>query len=346
MRKILYLSFLGLIISCGTKETKKAENKLLQEIPTVELATVGLENLTSDITAAGVISSKSEKKLAFKTGGLIKNIYVSEGQTVKSGQLLAELDLSEINAGVNQAQIGLAKASRDFERVQKLFNENAATQTNLQDAQSGLDIAKQVVNAATFNQKLSKIYAPNGGVILKKLAETGELIAPFYPVFLLGSGDGTYMLNLGLTDKQIVKIKPGFTATVKIDAHPNEIFKAAVAQIAQTVNPATGTYEIELELAPTAKKLMSGFMATASISDKQYTPVLAVPVAALVEADLNMAFVFVYDASTKKVFKREIKIGKINGNFTEIISGLTAGEMVVVRGAGFLTDQMTVNIKK
>jgi RND family efflux transporter MFP subunit len=345
MKNLLYISLITMAWACGPKKQEKPKI-ILEEILPVQIAKIETKILSDEINSSGVLSSKSEIKLAFKTGGLIKKIYVQEGQYVKAGQILAELDLSEINASVGQAQIGLAKAQRDFDRAQKMYAEEAATKANVQDAQSGLEIAQQSIKAASFNRKLSKIIAPSNGVILKKIAEQGELITPFMPAFVLGSGAGTYVVNLGLTDKQIVKINKGDLAEIKLDAYPDEVFKATVSQISQTINPSTGTFEVELALAPTAKKLMSGFMASGIIKGKIGVKSLVVPVSALTEAEMGAAFVYVYDAQSQIAAKREIKIGKVFNSDVVLISGLKEGDMVITQGSGFVTDNQKVKVNR
>ncbi len=343
MKNICLASLLVFLCACGNKTTK-TNTQSTEEILPVQIAAIETKIISDEIISSGMLSSKSETKLAFKTGGLIKHIYVQEGQYVKAGQLLAELDLSEIDASVGQAQIGLAKAQRDYDRAQKMYTDEAATKTNVQDALSGLEIAQQGIKAASFNKKLSKIVAPSNGVILRKIVEQGELITPFMPAFVLGSGAGSYVVNLGLTDKQIVKVNKGDQADISLDAYPGETFKATVSQISQTINPSTGTFEVELMLLPTNKKLMSGFMANGTIKDKSGVKALVVPVSALQEAEMSTAFVYVYDPKTQSAFKREIKIGKVFNADVQILGGIKEGEQVITQGSGFVNDNQKVKI--
>jgi len=341
--KHILLSFLALVAiwGCGSKAQPNAASN--EEIPSVAVATIQSEELSDQIIASGLLASKTEIKLAFKTGGMIRKIYVQEGQSVKQGQLLAELDLSEIDAQVNQAKLGLQKALRDYDRVKKLFADEAATETNLSDAKTGLDVANQTVIAASFNQKLSKIYAPTAGKILRKISEQGELVTPFSPIFILGGGNGAFVVNLGLTDKQIVKTKIGNPVNVTFDAYPGENFKGTISQIAQTVNPMTGTFEVEVTLAPNSKQLISGFVAKANINPTGSKSSLMIPIEALAEADENKGVVFVFEQG--KAMRRDIEIGAINGELVELKSGLALNEKVITKGGGFLSDGQKVIVR-
>ncbi len=343
MKKVYFIFSLGLILfSCSPNEEKTAVNE--EELQAVSVVTPEMITIGSNVSGSGTLSSKSELKLAFKTGGLIKRMLVKEGQHVKRGQLLAELDMSEIDAGVNQVKLGLKKAERDLEKARKLVEEEIATRSTLEDAQTGFDLAKERVDAAKYNQRLSRIYAPQSGKILLKIAEAGELITPFAPVMILAAGSSIFNVSIGLADKDIVKIKVGELANVYLDAYPTEVFTARVSQIAQSVNPATGTYEVELTLNGKGKRLLSGFVAKASLISSYARPILMIPIEALVEADQDNAFVFLLDGVTAN--RIPIKIGQIWQNKVEVSSGLSLESRLIVKGANFLSDGQNVNVSE
>lgn len=320
---------------CGTQKEAAQESP---DKTALAVKTTAVEEHTfhETVSSSGMLTSKSEIKLAFKTGGMIRKSYVSEGQYVKAGQLLAELDLSEIEAQVNQARTGYEKAKRDYDRAENLYKEEAVTRTTLNDAKSGLDIATQTLTAAEFNQKLSRIYAPVSGRILMKLAEQGELIGPFAPMFILGTGDQAYVVNVGLTDRDIVKVSLGDKTEVTLDAYPGETFEGKVTQIAQMITPSTGTYGLEVEIAPNGKRLISGFVARVTIHTRKSATTLAIPVEALVNAHGKQADVYLYSGG--KALKKSITIGGVYGGYVAVSSGLEAGDTLITTGSGFVSD--------
>ncbi len=339
---LFILLSLILLLNCSKKQQKNGET---EEILSVEAQEISTQIYNEPIIASGALASKSEMKLAFKTGGMIKKVYIEEGQSVRAGQLLAELDMSEIDAQVRQAQLGLEKASRDLERVKKLYADEAVPLNKLEDANTGFDVAKQSVQVAEFNQKLSKIYAPNNGRILRKIAESGELITPFAPVFILGTGESAFILNVGLSDKNIVQVKIGDLAQITLDAYPNETFQGRISQIAQTVNPMTGTYEAEIQLEnKQGKKLISGFVAQASIITGYSDKSLVAPIESIIEADKNRAFVYRLNTDNKTVHKTPVIIGKIVGNGVQILSGIEEKTKIITKGANFLSDRSKVKV--
>ncbi len=184
MKKIFILPFviISLLMGCGKKkEVKKA--LIEDDIVAVKLADVSQANSTEAINTSGLVTSLQEARLSFKTGGIIEKIYVKEGQNVRRGQLLATLNLTEINAQVQQATESVNKSERDLKRVTNLYRDSVATLEQVQNLTTALSVAKQSLEIAAYNQGYSKIYASANGVIVKKLMNEGALAGPGTPVF-------------------------------------------------------------------------------------------------------------------------------------------------------------------
>lgn len=342
MKKISYLLVLGVLFWSCKESGESNETEQKEELESVSTVFPLQKTIQDDILASGVLSSKAELKLAFKTGGMIRRMYVKEGQYVKAGQLLAELDMSEIDAAVNQAKLGLEKAERDVTRVTGMLEDEVATRNNLEDANTALSLAKESMETAKFNQKLSRIYAPQSGKVLMKISEQGELITPFAPAIILGTGGSSFNVKVGLADKDVVKVKIGDNAEVRLDAYAGEVFPARVTEIAQIINPSTGTYEVELTLNSNGKKLISGFVAKSKITPQSERQVLMIPASALIEAENENAFVFVFNGQS--VEKRKILIGGIHQNQVEVLTGLSTADQVVTLGANFLSEGQNVKV--
>ena len=103
------------------------------------------------VICSGKLSAKSEAKLSFKIGGIIDRIFVSEGSSVSKGQLLARLNLSEIQAKVDQASLAMEKAQRDYDRVKSLYEDSVATLEQFQDVTTQLDLAIANLKISKFN---------------------------------------------------------------------------------------------------------------------------------------------------------------------------------------------------
>ena len=166
-----------IVISCGKKKHTENGNAFSTETIAVKTAPVKSNDAPAVITATGLITTANEARYAFKIGGVVEKIYVSEGQFFKRGQLLATLKLTEIDAQLSQASLAYQKAKRDYSRANNLYKDSVATLEQLQNAQTGVHIAGKTVDAVAFNKKFAYIYAEADGFVTKKISNEGEVVA-------------------------------------------------------------------------------------------------------------------------------------------------------------------------
>ena len=340
-RNLIILLIILLLSACKNRETKTASDETVR----VRLADVRAGTISIPVHSSGVLVSSEEFKLSFKTSGIVSKIYVKEGELVKKGDLLASLNLSEINANVNQAKNGYDKALRDYKRAENLYRDSVATLEQKQNASTALDVAKSTLDILQFNLEHSRIMAPDNGIILKQLVKENELVSSGYPVFLFGSSGKFWKVKTALSDKDIVKINPGDSASVFVDAYPGKKFSAVVNQIGGMSNPYTGTYEIEMALQPTDFKMASGFIAGVDLFPSVKKTYSMIPVESVVEADGNHGYVYIL-TGTMTVQKVRINIETIIGSMAAV-NGLPEGTAEVVsEGAAYLKNGMDVNVVK
>jgi RND family efflux transporter MFP subunit len=297
---------LGLIITtvfaCGKKKTDKktiADN----ETVAVKLVDVSNANSTEPIKASGLISSLHEARLSFKTGGIIEKIFVKEGQNIAKGQLLATLNLTEINAQVSQAQENVSKIERDLKRVNALYRDSVATLEQVQNLTTALSVAKQSLQIAQYNQGYSKIYAPTNGVVVKKMMNEGELASSGSPVFFVNAaGANDWVVKVGIADKDWTRLKLGDKAEISLDAFPDVKFLANVTTLSQGADQASGLYQAELKISTQGKKMATGLFAKALIYPSIKYQYASVPVDAIIEGNGDQAFVYVVENGKAKEF--------------------------------------------
>jgi RND family efflux transporter MFP subunit len=301
------------------------------------------EKISLPVIASGLVVPAEEVKLSFKTGGLISAIYVEEGAQVTKGDLLAVLNLSEIEAQVEQYRGGYDKSLRDFNRAKKLYADSVATLEQMQNAETALKVSKAGYDAASFNLQHSRIVAPENGTILKKLAETSEMIAPGYPVFLFGTSNKGWKIRTGLADKDFVRITTGDTARVTLDAYRETGFKATVARISETANPLTGTFEVELDLKSQGKKLAAGFVANLEIYPGRGERYISLPVQSLIGADGSYGYVFTANDSLRAK-KVRVRIFKVYQSSVAVYDDPELVGRVITEGAAYISDGSRVII--
>ncbi|WP_430459965.1 efflux RND transporter periplasmic adaptor subunit [Thalassolituus sp. LLYu03] len=303
----------------------------------VETLPVVVQEYARPVRISGVLENKSEQNLAFKVGGLLRRVAVDEGQWVKAGQMLASLDLEEIDAQVAKAESVLSNAERNLERFRSLQGSDALSVEQLQRAETQVEVARSDLRVARFNQRHSVILAPADGRILKRFVEPNEMVANGKPAFLFASKQAGWVLRAGVTDRDIVRLSLNDTAAVSFDALPGQTFAAELSELAGRADQSQ-TFEVELRLAGNGSTpLLAGFVGHAVIIPAQAQPAALVPVAAMVRAAKGEAEVFVVGADGRAE-KRSVRLLVLDEGNMVVTDGLSAGEQVIVSGAQFLTD--------
>lgn len=342
--RFLLFPFAAIIMmeACSSKASEKKTTLTGDAIP-VKLLAINSENNFNIIHASGLTGTENEAKLSFKISGIIESILVTEGQQVKKGQLLATLKSTEIAAQVQQVQLAVDKAQRDYQRAINLYKDSVATLEQLQNAKTGADIARQNLQQVTFNQQYAKIYAPSDGFIVKKIGNVGELANSGAAVILMNavSGSSKWILKTGVPDKDWAVIQPGNKATVTFDAFPGKSFTAVVSKKALASDPVSGSFELQLQVDFGKEQPASGMFGTASITPSHKTEGYSIPYEALLEANGKKGFVFVTD-DQKTVKRVPVAISTISDNAAYISDGLQGHSFVVTSGSPYLADNSKI----
>ena len=341
---LVVLASLALLPGCHAAEADAhaAEPELAEGEPAVRLSDVVSGPVARPIHGTGVARLKSEADLSFKVGGVITALYVEEGALVRRGQVLARLDPTEVDAALRQAKEGATKADRDLDRVGKLAATGALPPSNLDDAQTAALQSHAALTAAQWNAQRSQIVAPDDGRIDRRLAENGEIAAPGRPIFHLSGRSRGAVVKIGLTDRDVMRVKEGDRAHVVFDARPEASLDGTVSQIATVASPASGTFDVEIRLASPPPGLLSGLTAKVVIPHDE-DAVAVVPVSALALGKGNLASVFtVADGHAKKV---DVQIAFLIDDRAALSAGaLPPHSRVVSGGAAALTDGARVRI--
>jgi membrane fusion protein, multidrug efflux system len=344
-----FISISPIFMSCGkpktennvaTESIKKVDDA---EIIAVKTVTVQTKSVVKEIVGTGMLMSKAESRLSFKTGGVISRIYVREGDDVKAGQLLATLDLTEINSQVAQAILGVQKTERDLQRAKNLYADTVATLETVQNATTGADIARKTYEIAQFNQKFSEIRAPRSGKVLKKLMNQGELAGPGMPIFFINEASANtndWVVRVGVSDRDWAALRVGNSTQIGFDAYPNEKFTGRVSRLADMIDPASGTYEVEIAVETKGKRMAAGLFAHVKMQPSASSPMTLVPIEALVEGNGTEGFVWVLNADNVSVKKTPVKIIRIMESEVGV-SGLMQNS-VITEGSSYLTEKTKV----
>lgn len=333
----------------------KAEQEINYETAKVQRATIG-----STVTATGTIEPVTKVEVGTQVSGIISKIYVDYNSEVKKGQLIAELDRTNLMSELASAKSNLEAAGSDLSyqkanhsRMKTLHDkglvsddEYETARLSLRQAESTYDMRKEAVAKAQTNLGYAYITSPINGVILSKAVEEGQTVAAGFttPTLFTIAQDLTDMRVIADVDEaDIGDVAEGQKVEFTVDAYPNETFEGQVTQVRQeaTTESNVVTYEVVISAPNPSLKLKPGLTANVTIHTLEQPNLLSVPTKALrftPTADLLRKGDKIQDCSgNKKVWVREgnvikayaVQTGITNGTLTQIVSGIKEGAEVI-----------------
>ncbi len=312
----------------------------------VRLAEVVPASGIGALLVSGTVRLKRETPLAFNSGGRIAAILVREGDSVRSGQVLARLDPVALDAASASARAEAVRADADYRRLADLGQKGWVTAPRIDSARAAAAAAKARVAQTSFDVRLGVITAPTSGVILRRPAEPGQVVAAGAPVLTLGEMASGYVLRLPMADADMTRVARGQVATVTIPAIGAAPFAATVSEVGARGDEATGTFRVELALPP-RPGLRSGLIGAARLQLGGATTgdgTVSVPATAVFAARADEGFVFVHDAASGKIARRMVALGPLGDSALTVTNGLKSGERVVISGVDRLRDGMAVTV--
>lgn len=331
------------LVRCG--ENHAATTPPADEPIPVKLQAVTTASDGKPLQYSGLIASNSEARLSFKIGGIVSRIFVKEGDHVVAGQLLATLDLTEINAQVQQASQNLEKAQRDETRANNLYRDTVASLEQVQNAHTQTTVATEGLRIAHFNQQYAQIRAASSGTILQKLMNEGEYASAGTAVLIFnGTAQNDWVVRFGVSDKDWAVLHKGDRAFITIDAYPEERFTGQITKLAEGADANGGTYAVEVTVSSAGRKLAPGLFCTLQLQPVGKRSLALIPVSALAEGDGNTGFVYTVNADKHTVKRIPVRIAYLQGDHIAIASGLDSVQQVIADGVGYLTERSVVKL--
>lgn len=329
------------LAACGDSDGQEADTTAAPIA--VRSAPVANTVLARTIVAAGTVAPKDEISLSFKVGGVIERIAVDPGDVVRAGQVLAALDLREIDAGLTKARSSAEKAERDLARARRLYADSVVTLAQMQDAETAAELARADLQAAAFNRRYAVIVSPSNGTILRRSAEPGETVSPGTTVLVLGSRARGSVMEVGLADRDAMLVREGDPAVARFDALPEMEFHGRVSQIAGAADQGTGTYTVEVSLQG-AGDLTAGLVGQVEIRPSKGAPTTLIPIEAILEADGAHATVYALSADGTRAERRRVTVAFIDGDRVAVSRGLEGAVAVLTDGAAYVDEGTVVRV--
>ncbi len=323
----------------GEKGDKKDEKDKKAPVP-VNVATITTGPVSSYISSTANLVSESEVKVLAEAEGRVAVLKVEEGDRVTRGQVLAELVRDDAEIALKKAELRETNARLAYERGVKAVDENLLSREDFDKLTMENQIAQQELAEAKWKLEKTTIRSPFTGHVTQRVIQLGQHVRPGDDLFTVADFD-PLIARIYLPEKDIYGLQEGRGVKITLKARETTSFQGRVRQISPVVDTATGTVKVTVEATAPPPEVRPGAFVTIDIVRETRPKALLLPREAVVH-ELQDSFVFVVSGETAT--KRSISIGLEEGDNVQALSGVEAGEQVIVAGQGGLKDGSAIKI--
>ncbi len=332
----------------------------------VQVVTVTRGSITKNITLAGKITPYLEVGVTPKVSGKVVSVPVDVGDTVREGQVLVQLDTTDVEAQLRQAEAGLTvaqvnqqlaaitleNARVNLERVKELHNQGVVSDKDLEMAQMAFDqansgLADAQVKQAEASLDLIKnqlqnftLTAPISGMVASRTIDPGEMVMPGGPVITLVD-ISRVVVECSVPEGEVNRIKTGEKIKIRVPAAAAEPFEGEITSIAPAADPVSKSFPVKIQIANSEQLLKPGMFAEVELATEAFNDVLILPKEAVVDkGDMQI----VYVVRDGRAYEAKVRTGASDLNSVVIVEGVQAGDQVVAVGQNTVKDQTAVEI--
>lgn len=335
---LLLLSF-TVLAGCGKpSDTPEggpdAEKKTEDAAVPVEIAVASRQPMLASYTGTASLEAERQADVVAKTSGVLLRLQVEEGDVVRAGQSLAQLDPDRPKLEVARAEANLRRLENEFRRSQELFSAKLVSSEAHDRIRFELETQKAAYDLTKLDLSYTNIVAPIDGVVSARMVKEGNFIQLQSPMFRIDDFD-PLLAVLNVPERELRTLRPDLKVLMLVDALAGKSFEGKVARISPVVEAQTGTFRVTCEFRDPTGQLKSGMFGRLSVVYDQRSDVLSIPREAVLEDDEQPAVFVVRDG---KAARQVIGVGARSGGLVEVLSGVAEGEQVVTVGASTLRD--------
>ena len=334
--KFALLPALLAVAACGSGNGRQPQAEVSETvIPNVEVARAHAREVPQESTYASTVEAYAVNNIMSQTGGRIRKINAEVGDFVNKGQILAEMDRTQLD----QLAIQVANDDVEYERLKGLYAEGGVSQSDFEAAEMGYKLRKLNYETTLENTILR---SPVSGYVTARNFDAGDMFAMTAPIFTVQQVTPVKIL-VGISESEYTKVKKGDSVTLTVDAMPGRTFTGKVERLYPTVDAATRTFKAQVVVANADRVLRPGMYARVTVNFGNRNSVI-VPDQSLVKQEgTGTRFIYVLnDDGTVRYLP--VQVGRHIGTEYEIVSGLEDGATVVVKGQAALKDGVKVNV--
>lgn len=305
----------------------------------VQVSEVQRQNISSFIETNGTLEAENEVDIEARVSGPITELNVEEGMEVATGHLLARLDDREFHSRVEISRVALHEADLAFKRAESLRESQLISPEAYDQAVTRLETARAQYESDLIQLGYTQVEAPFSGLIVARYINLAEQVATNTPLFRISDFD-PLLCPIQVPERDLPRLRLGQRAYLTFEAWPGERFSATILRIRPIVDAATGTVKVTLEV-DARGRLRPGMFAKVFVEIDTRADTLVIPKAAL---SLESIGDTVYVAEEGLASRRSVTLGFREGDLVEVLSGVEAGEEVIVVGQDGLSNGTPIQV--
>ena len=332
---ILSIATMALLAACGSKDAKQTEAAAAGK-PQVKTAKATSADIPQTETYTATVESDVKNNIAPNTPYRIEKIYVEVGDMVRKGQVLVQLDASNLR----QVKLQVENQQVEFNRTEQLYKVGGASKAEYDNAKMQLDVLSTQYKQLVENTQL---LAPISGVVTARNYDDGDMYSSGNPVLTIEQTNPVKLI-INISENFYTLVKKGQTVDIALDAYEGEQFTGKISIVYPTVDAATHTFPVEITINNAQQKVRPGMFARATVNFGDARHVLVPDLALVKQIGAGDRYVYVYKDG--KVSYNKVALGKHLGEQYEIISGVNDGDEVVIAGQNRLANGREVEVVK
>lgn len=327
---------------CGNTPSS-GQQQQRRPVVLVEVETARRAPIVETISATGTITAKNEVKIIAQTEGKIILLDVEEGSRVKAGDVVVRLDGSVLAAQTKEAEATTDDARANFERAKRLFENKLVSEQEFEQARTRFNVAQARTDYQKALLEYTTIRSPISGVVTFRGAREGDIAVP-RQLLLTVSDPAALVMEVPVSELQVPRIRVNDLVNITVDAYPEVKFSGKVRRVFPASDPVSRLVKIEVMFTDRDDRLMPGMFGRAELTTSAKDSAVVLSNDAVMTSATGVASAYVVVDSV--VERRQLTLGIREPGRTEILSGVTAGEQVVVVGQNALNDNMQVRITR
>ena len=321
----------------GDAQAKDA-NKGPDAIP-VEVAAVARRPVAASYSGTAPLEARGESQVVAKTSGVALQVLAQEGQAVRAGQVLVRIDRARPALQAVQAEAQVRKLEANYSRARTLAAQKMVSANDLDQLKYDLENARAVYNMAKLELSYTDVVAPISGTIASRSIKPGNFVQINTPIFRIVD-NSRLEATLNVPERDLETLKAGLPVALQVDALPGKSFAGKVDRIAPVVDSGSGTFRVVCAF-DGGGLLQPGMFGRIRIDYDQRANALVIPRTALLDDEDDPA---VFVARGGKAARVPVKLGYMDGEWAEVLSGLKQGEQVVTAGKVALREGSAVQV--